>query len=81
MGTKKIGYLSSIGALRGDYGLHNHPITQAIGKIVKKFEVTAVVTNIVRAVHHRLVPLKIPLLKVKVLPKSQMCRFLVVLRN
>ena len=25
-------------ALRGDYGLHNRPIMQAIGKIVKKFE-------------------------------------------
>ena len=24
-------------ALRGDYGLHNHSTTQAIGKIVKKF--------------------------------------------
>ena len=23
--------------LRGDYGLHNRPTTQAIGKIVKKF--------------------------------------------
>ena len=40
-------------ALRGDYGLHNHPITQAIGKIVKKFEETVVVTNIERPVHHR----------------------------
>ena len=27
-------------ALRGDYGLHNRPTTQAIGKIVKKFEET-----------------------------------------
>ena len=27
-------------ALRGDYGLHNRPITQAIGKIVKKFKET-----------------------------------------
>ena len=27
-------------ALRGDYGLHNRPATQAIGKIVKKFEET-----------------------------------------
>ena len=29
-------------ALRGDYGLHNHPTMQAIGKIVKKFEDTGV---------------------------------------
>ena len=40
-------------ALRGDYGLHNRPTTQAIGKIVKKFEETGAVTNIVRPVHHR----------------------------
>ena len=33
-------------ALRGDYGLHNRPTMQAIGKIVKKFEETGVVTNI-----------------------------------
>ena len=26
--------------LRGDYGLHNRPNTQAIGKIVKNFEET-----------------------------------------
>ena len=32
--------------LRGDYGLHNRPTTQAIGQIVKKFEETGVVTNI-----------------------------------
>ena len=32
-------------ALRGDYGLHNRPTTQAIGKIVKKFEETGAVTN------------------------------------
>ena len=31
-------------ALRGDYGLHNRPTTQAIGKIVKKFEDAGVVT-------------------------------------
>ena len=33
-------------ALRGDYDLHNRPTTQAIDKIVKKFEETGVVTNI-----------------------------------
>ena len=38
--------------LRGDYGLHNRPTTQAIGKIVKKFEETGVITNIDRPVHH-----------------------------
>ena len=51
-------------ALRGDYGLHNRPTSQAI-------------TNIERPVHQ----LKISLLKVKVLPKTGICRFLVVLRN
>ena len=46
--------------LKGDYGLHNRPTTQAIGKIVKKFQETGVVTNIERPVHHRtLFPLKI----------------------
>ena len=40
-------------ALRGDYGLHNRPTMQAIGKIVKKFEETGAVRNIVRPVHHR----------------------------
>ena len=35
-------------ALRGGYDLHNRPTTQAIGKIVKKFEDTGVVTNIER---------------------------------
>ena len=40
-------------ALRGDYSLHNRPITQAIGKIVMKFEETGVVTNIERSVHQR----------------------------
>ena len=39
-------------ALRGDYGLHNRPTTQTIGKIVNKFEETGVVTNIERPVHH-----------------------------
>ena len=29
-------------SLRGDYGLHNRPITQAIDKLVKKFEETGV---------------------------------------
>ena len=37
-------------ALRGDYGLHNRPTMQAIGKIVMKFEETA---NIEKPVHHR----------------------------
>ena len=39
--------------LRRDYSLHNHPTEQAIGKIVKKFEETGVITNIERPVHHR----------------------------
>ena len=39
--------------LRGDYCLHNRPTTQAIGKIVKKFEDIGVVTNIERHGHHR----------------------------
>ena len=38
-------------ALRGDYGLHNRPTPQAIGKIVEKFEETVMVTNIRRPVH------------------------------
>ena len=41
-------------ALRGAYGVHNRSITQAIGKIVKKFEETAAVKDIIRRVHHRL---------------------------
>ena len=40
-------------ALRRDYGLHNRLTTKAIGKIVNKFEKTALVTNIERPVHHR----------------------------
>ena len=39
-------------ALRGDYGLHNRLTTQAVIKIVEKFEGTRVVTNIERPVHH-----------------------------
>ena len=39
-------------ALRGDFGLYNRPTTQAIGKILKKFEKTGDVTNIERSVHH-----------------------------
>ena len=39
-------------ALRGDYSLHNRPTTQAIGKIVKEFEETRVVTNIERPVYY-----------------------------
>ena len=36
-----------------DYGLHNRPTSkQTIGKIVKKFKETAVVTNIERPMHH-----------------------------
>ena len=38
-------------ALRGAHGLCNRPTTQAIDKIVKKFE-TGEVTNIERPVHH-----------------------------
>ena len=40
-------------ALGEDYRLHNRPIRQAIGRIVKKFEETGVVTNIERPQHHR----------------------------
>ena len=40
-------------ALSGDYGLYNRPTTQAIEKIVKKFEETGVVLNSERPVHHR----------------------------
>ena len=32
--------------LREDYGLHNRPTTQAIGKIVNKLKETGMVTNI-----------------------------------
>ena len=42
-------------ALRGDYSLHNRTTTQAIAKIVRKFEETEVVTNIERPVHYRFV--------------------------
>ena len=37
-----------------DYGLHNRPTKQAIGKIVKKFKEIGVVTNIERPVHYSL---------------------------
>ena len=40
-------------ALRGDYDLRNRLTTQAIGKIVKKFKETGVVTITERPVHHR----------------------------
>ena len=40
-------------ALMEDYGSHNRPTRQAIGKIVKKFGETGVVTNIEKPVHHR----------------------------
>ena len=43
-------------ALREDYDLYNRPTTQAIVKIVKKFEETGVVTNIEKPVHHRFAP-------------------------
>ena len=33
-------------SLREGYGLHNRPIMQAIGRIVKKFEETGIVQNI-----------------------------------
>ena len=44
--------LDTYRALKG-YGLRNRPTTQAIGKIVKKFEVTGVVTDIDSPVHFR----------------------------
>ena len=52
-------------ALRGDYGLHNHPTMQAMGKIVKKFEETGVVTNILKGlcIIVSLVPLKTSLFR------------------
>ena len=39
---------STYRALRGEYGLHNRPITRTIGKIMKKFEENRMVTNIER---------------------------------
>ena len=42
-------------ALIADYGLHRRPTTQAIAKIVQKFEETGVVTNIERPGQHRFV--------------------------
>ena len=42
-------------ALKGDYGFHKQPTTQAIGNLVQKFEETGVLTNIERPVHHRFV--------------------------
>ena len=39
--------------LTGDYGLHNRPTSQTIGKIVKKFEELGVVAYIEIPVHHR----------------------------
>ena len=39
--------------LISSYGSHNRPTMQAIGKIVKKSEETAVITNIEKCVHHR----------------------------
>ena len=40
-------------ALRGDYGLRNRSNTRVIGKVVKEFKETKVVTNIESSVHHR----------------------------
>ena len=57
--------------LRGDYGLHNRPTAQVIGKIVKEFEDTGVVTN-----HHRFAHFAENIAIV-----SRMYRFLVILRN
>ena len=45
--------LATYCAFRGDYGLHNRTTKQVIGKIVKKFEKTGVVTNLERSIHHR----------------------------
>ena len=68
---------------RGDYGLNNRPTKQAISKIMKKFEGTEEFTNIERLVHHRFArsAKKISLSNVKVLPKTGMGGFLVVLSN
>ena len=63
--------------LRGDCGLHNRPTKQANSKIVKRFEETGLVANIERPVYHRFARSA----ENKLLPKGQMCRFLVVLKN
>ena len=60
-------------ALKGHYGLYNHPTTQAIGKIVKKFEETGLVTNIERPVHHRFARSAENIAIVKMLLKTRMC--------
>ena len=39
--------------IRGDYGLLNRSTTQAIGRIVKIFDETGMVTNIERPVYYR----------------------------
>ena len=39
--------------LKGDYGLHNDPTMQAIGKIVKTFAETRVVRNIEMPMYYR----------------------------
>ena len=69
-------------SLSGDYSLHNRPTTQAIGKIVKKFEETEVVTNVKRPVHHRFTRSSenIPIVSESI-AEDRMCRFLVFLRN
>ena len=46
-------------ALRGDYGLHNRPTAQAIGKIVKKFEEKCLQILKGLGIDVSLVPLKI----------------------
>ena len=64
-------------ALRKDYGLHSRPIMQAIGKNVKKLEDTGVVINIERPVRNRFARTDENIaskIKVKVLPKTRMCR-------
>ena len=40
-------------AFGGDYDLYNRSTRQAVGKIVKKFAETGLITNIERPVHHR----------------------------
>ena len=68
-------------ALRKDYGLHNRPITQTIGKIVKKFEGTGVVTKIERPEHYHFARSDENIAVVKLLLKTGMCRYFIVVRN
>ena len=68
--------------LRGDYDLHNRPIMQAIGKILKKFEEPGVSRNIEKPVHHNFAHSSESIaIILKVLPKLRMFGFLIVLRN